>query len=312
MTDNQPADHHGDFDSSQKQYPNDTMRLLCERASCRSFESEDVPGDVLKAVLRAGIHAPTGGNLQPYSIIKTENKTTCEKLAKLCSDQPWIAEAPVNLLFCIDYHRLERWANLEVAPFTATNAFRHFWIGFQDTIIAAQNICTAADAMGLGSVYIGTVLECFRQLRDMFELPKGVIPVVLLSMGYPRTRPQPRRKLGVDVMVHDEKYRELDDQSLVDAFHEKYPQSKREINDERLKTIESVCRSCHGEVFAEKCLERINQQGYISVAHNYFGLHYRADQMPLGNDDYLAVMEEFGCSWFRPYSPASSPTKPSQ
>jgi len=155
----------------------------------------------------------------------------------------------------------------------------------------------------LGSVYIGTVLECFYQLRDMFQLPQGVFPVVLLSMGYPKVRPQPRKKLGVEVMVHEEKYRELEDRELVEAFRAKYPQSKREINEERLETIEAVCKTTHGEEFARKCLEHIREQGYISVAHNYFGLHYRADLMPQRNEEFLKTMEDFGFDWFKPFQP---------
>ncbi len=301
MPDNDMCSHHGDPDSSGGAYPNETMKLLMERASCRSFSDKKVPAEIMKQILEAGIHAATGGNLQPYSIIKTEKKEVCERLAELCGGQPWIADAPVNLLFCIDYHRLERWADLEVAPYSAKNSFRHFWIGIQDTVIAAQNICTAADSLGLGSVYIGSVLECLRPLREMFELPDGVFPVVLLSMGYPKTRPQPRKKLGVEVMVHDEKYAELDDAALLNAFERKYPQSKREIKEDRLERIVSVCHNVHGEDFARRCMEKINSQGYISVAHNYFGLHYVADGMPDSNEEFMSIVEEFGFGWFKKF-----------
>ena len=150
--------HHGVDDSAGRRYPNETMRLLLERGSCRYFENRKIPPDVLDLILKAGVHAPTGGNLQPYSIIKIEDEQTKRKLTELCGNQQFIAHAPVNLMFCIDWYRLRRWAELEIAPFTATSSFRHFWISFQDTMIAAQNICTAADAMGLGSVYVGTVL----------------------------------------------------------------------------------------------------------------------------------------------------------
>jgi nitroreductase len=301
MSDSDMCSHHGDPDSSGGTYPNETMKLLFERASCRSFSDQKVPAEIMKQILGAGIHAATGGNLQPYSIIKTEKKEACEKLAELCGGQPWIADAPVNLLFCIDYHRLERWAGLEVAPYSARNSFRHFWTGIQDTVIAAQNICTAADSLGLGSVYIGSLLECLRQLRDMLELPDGVFPLVLLSLGYPKTRAQPRKKLGVKVIVHDEKYVELDDLALLDAFERKYPQSKREIKEDRMERIVAVCRNVRGEDFARRCLEKINSQGYISVAHNYFGLHYVADGMPDGNEEFMSIAEEFGLGWFKKF-----------
>ncbi|UCD62835.1 MAG: nitroreductase family protein [Candidatus Zixiibacteriota bacterium] len=303
MAKNNQLDHHGDPDGSRGSYPNETMRLVIERASCRSFAPKQIEPEVMDLVLRAGAAAASGGNLQPFSIIRTEKRQTAERLAELCGGQPWIAEAAANLLFCIDYHRLERWAKLETAPFTATCSFRHFWISFQDTVIAAQNICTAADAMGLGSVYIGTVLECLREVRTIFELPAGVFPVVLLSMGYPKVRPEPRKKLGLGVIVHSEKYNEIEDHALVAAYDKKYPQSKFEITEDRLATIEVVCRRTYGEAFARECIARIKSQGYISAAQNYFGLHYRADDLPQGNEEFLEIMEEFGFGWLRKYQP---------
>jgi len=286
--------------------PNETVRLLLERASCRSFSGKKVPDEVLRLVLQAGIHAPTAGNLQPFSIIKIEEAETKEKIAELCSNQSFIGEAPVLLLFCIDWHRNERWAELESAPFTATSAFRHFWTSFQDVIICAQNICTAADSVGLGSVYIGSVLECFRELHDLLRLPRGVFPVVLLCLGYPKTKPVPQKKLSVDVVVHSEGYRELTDQELLGAFRDKYGGTRRdrlEATEERLKTIYEVCREVHGEEFAQKCIDRIKKQGYISAVQNYFGLHYRANRMPKGNDAYLKMMKEFGFNWFEKHKP---------
>lgn len=275
----------------------ETLRLLMERASCRNFTSDKIPPDVLRQVLEAGIQAPTGGNLQPYSIIKIEDQATKDRLAKLCEDQPFIARAPVDLLFCIDLHRLERWAALEAAPFAARKSFRHFWIAFQDTVMCAQNVCTAADALGLGSVYVGSVLECFRELREMFSLPCGVFPVVLLCLGYPAKESRPSRRLGVDVVVHDEAYREMDDARLVEAFRAKYPTLKVVPTPERLREIGDVCRAVGGEALAEECLARIQAQGFINAAQRYFGLHYRADQMSQGNREFLQTLRDFGFEW---------------
>jgi len=300
QSDNMPS-HHGVDSDQNTTYPNETIKLLLERGSLRNFTDKKVPPEIMQTILEAGVHAPTGGNLQPYSIIKIENKATTARLAKLCGEQNFIAEAPVNLLFCIDYHRLRRWAEIETAPFTATGSFRHFWIGFQDTIIAAQNICTAADALGLGSVYIGTVMDRFREMRDMFELPKGVFPVVLLTLGYPKAKPPVKKKLSVPVVVHDEKYHELDDAALKKAFDDKYPALKVQITRERLDTIFEVCKKVHDEEYARKCIETIKKNGYINAVQRYFGLHYRADVMPDGNDKFLEIMEESGFDWFKKY-----------
>ena len=290
-----------------REYPNQTSKLLIERASCRSFSDREIPPDVLQLVLEAGVHAPTGWNLQPYSIIKIEGDDTKQKLAEMCG-QGFIGQAPVLLLFCIDWHRIERWASLSVAPFTAPSSFRHFWVSFQDTILCAQNLCTAADSMGLGSVYIGAVIEFFTDIRDMFQLPPGVLPVVLLCIGYPKTRPQPQKKLGVDVIVHSERYREMEDREIVDAFNEKYPGQEVEITTERLGTISEVFREVHGEEFARRCIARISENGYINQAQRDFGLEARANVMPEGNDAYLELMEEFGFNWFKEYHPEDEAT----
>jgi FMN reductase [NAD(P)H] len=301
MSEKRMPSHHGVKETpGERTYPNETIRLLIERASCRNFADKKVPADVLQLVLEAGVHAATGGNLQPYSIVKIEDQATRHALAERC-EQGFIGRAPVLLVFCIDWYRIEQWARLQVAPFTATSSFRHFWISLQDTIICAQNICTAADALGLGSVYIGTILEGFAELKEMLQLPQKVFPVVMLCLGYPKSRPLPRKKLGVDVIVHSETYQKMGDQELLDAFRKKYPDHRVEITPERLERIAEVCRRVHGEDFAEGCLERIQETGYITPVQRYFGLHYSADRMPIGNEGYLELMEEFGFGWFKEY-----------
>ena len=282
---------------------NETMRVLFERASCRKFLDREVPPDVLDQILKAGVHAATGGNLQPYSIIKIEDRAVRARLSELNYGQPYVEAAPVSLLFCIDWRRLERWADLESAPFSATSSFRHFWISIQDTVIAAQSICTAADALGLGSVYIGTVLECFRELRELLALPKGVFPVVLLCLGYPERKPETRPKLPVEVVVHDGKYRDLSDEDLLNAFNTKYGGATINITDEHLRSVARACRAVGGLQFERKCIAGIKERGHINWAQRYFGTHYLADVMPEGNDEYLRIMKEFGFGWFERFVP---------
>jgi hypothetical protein len=155
--------------------------------------------------------------------------------------------------------------------------------------------------MGLGSVYIGTVLECFRRLRTMFRLPRYVFPVVLVCLGYPKGTLHPRKKLGPEVIVHDNKYQRLNARELKGAFNEKNSSLKVDITSHRLKTIYNACAKVEGERFAKKCIERIRKTGYINAAQRYFGLHYRADIMPDSNDEFMAIMEEYGFKWFQRY-----------
>lgn len=279
-------------------YPNEIMKLLHERASCRSFKEEPVPDETLAAVLTAAAHAATGGNLQPYSVIKVLDPEVRQRLTTLCGDQPFIGQAPVNLVFCIDFHRLERWAALENAPFSARRAFRHFWISFQDVIICAQTVCTAANAMGLGAVYVGTVLECLEELRDLLKLPTGVFPVVMVCLGYPKGQLAPRRKLGVDVVVHDETYREMTDEELLRAYGEKYGGQTFEATPERVTSIARAWREVHGDDYAEEFLARVKRDGHVNMAQRVFGLNYPADEMPRRNRYIMGAARNAGFDWF--------------
>ena len=291
-----PEDHHGPMREAGGSAG--MLRILHERASLRDFADRQVPEELLLQILEAGTHSATGGNLQPYSIIVIRGEEPRRRLAEWC-EQSFMAKAPLHLVFCLDLHRLERWAVLEDAPFSARSSLQHFWIGFQDTIICAQNICTAADALGMGSVYIGTVIDFVKETRELLGLPQGVFPVVLLCLGYPRVTPKPRKKLGPAVMVHEERYRELPDSELVAAFEAKYEGIRHEPTPERLAALEEVCRSVHGEDFARRALETVRRRGHINVAQRLFGLHYRADLAAKEKQPLLDAIEDAGFRWFR-------------
>jgi len=282
-------------------HPNETIRLLHERASVRQFADRPIEPDDLEAVLEAGVHAPTGG-MQPCSIIKVEDSDTKQRIFDLdgCG-QKQILDAPVDLLFCLDMHRNARWSELRNAPFTATASFEEWWISFQDVIICAQSIVTAADAVGLGSVYVGTVYWYFQELRELFGMPEGVFPVVLLCVGYARDgRPEPRKKLGTDLLVHDGAYQDPTDEALLAAVDEKHG-GRVEINERRLEAIGRACRRVGGEELASRVLASIEQQGYINSAQTIYGLAYCADRSVEGNMDYLQTLEHAGFAWHKPF-----------
>jgi len=285
-----------------EQHTNETVALLHARASVRTFSDRKVEPDVLDAVFEAGTHAPTGG-MQPYSVIKIQDEATRQKIFEFDgSAQKQIVNAPVDLLFCVDMRRNRRWAEIEVAPFTATSSFEEWWIAFQDTCIFMHTCCVAAEAMGLGTVYIGTVYWYFDKLRELLEIPEGVFPLVLLCLGYPGgERPGPRKKLPPRVVVHDEKYSDLPDRELIEALDAKHGDQLK-ITDERLEGIRKVATAVHGAEFADKILAKIRENGYISMVQYLYGLAYVADDGVRGNERYLGLLKEAGFDWFERYN----------
>jgi len=279
-------------------YQNEVIKCLYERASVRSFKDQKIDSETLETILNAGCHAATGGNLQPYSIIKIENEETKKELMNTNKFQGLVGKAPLNLLFVIDFHRIEKWVTSNKGPFIANKSYRHFWIAFQDTIIAAQNICTAADSLGLGSVYIGTVESCFDELKDIFKLPEKVFPVVLLSLGYPKTQPKVAPKLMSDIIVHNEYYHDLSKEVINKAMDKKYSERlSTNLKEADLKELFEVTKKVHGEDFANETINYSKELGYIHPAQRYFGLHYSADSTAIDNNKFISSLLKYDFPW---------------
>lgn len=272
---------------------NETLELLNQRGSVRSFTKKAVSNETLKTIINAGCHSATGGNLQPYSIIEIRSPEQKKALMATGVMQSIVRKAPVSLLFVIDWHRIEQWAKDNHAPFTAKEGFRHFWIGFQDTIIAAQSICTAADSLGLGSVYLGTVESCFDELKPMFDLPDGTFPVVIVSLGYPTKQAPIASKLMYEDIVHKEKYKKIDLNKLNTAMDKKYPR-RTPLTPRNIKTLYNVTKEVDGEHSAKESIDYAKEIGKIHTAQRYFGLHYMANWSRTGNKQFLDSLRLYG------------------
>lgn len=179
---------------------NETLRLIEERRSLRSYADTPVEPETLEAIIHAAMRAPTAGNMMLYSIIEIDDRKLKDKLAVSCDNQPFIARSPLVLLFAADYRR---WYDLFMHAGAAEDAAMRLpeegdlMLACCDTLIAAQNAVIAAESLGLGSCYIGDILENYETHRELLQLPRYVLPVTMLCFGYPKEsaaerKPMPR------------------------------------------------------------------------------------------------------------------------
>lgn len=275
---------------------NETINILKKRSSVRVYQEKPIKKEILDSILEAGMASATGGNLQPVTIIKIVSQENKQWLVDQRM-QSLVGKAAVNLLFCIDYHRLKKWSESHKAPFVMDKSFRHFWISFQDVIIMAQTIETAANSYGIGSVYLGTALDLMPQLIEKFKLPKGVVPVVLLSMGYPKSERKIIRKLSTDVVVHDEEYHDQSIDFLESEFSKKYGDPKTDLNEDIIKKILKVVLAVDGEEKMKETSEYLKTVKKVSVPMRCFGLHYVADYMACDNSEFMNILYNNGLIW---------------
>ena len=200
----------------------DLFELMMKRRSVRNFEDRPVPSDVVDRLLDVANNAPSGGNIQPLSIVVVQEPEARVELAEMVGGQPWVRNAPVSMVFCIDFYRVKKWASMFGVDFLGEQALSSFLIAYADVMCAAQNVVILAEGCGLGSVYIGTIQSSVSHAREFFGMPDYVLPLMVLSLGYPKSVPGSIPKLSRDVIVHRERYRTLSAEETSDAFETKY------------------------------------------------------------------------------------------
>ena len=259
--------------------------LMQARQSVRNYKDEPIPDDILYEVLAAGVNSATGGNLQPYSILVEKNRLKNQHLAQLCGGQSFIGQAPVNLIFLLDWHKLAMYSRKNNAPFVCNKSFRHFTIAMDDVTCAAQSIETAAWLYGIGSCYVGTILECIPAIAELYNLPMLTAPVLLLSLGYPKTMAVPRKKLDQDMVVFRGAYPALSLEKISEAYDRKYagmrfslpsdPHKRRAL----LEEFRAALRTTYNEAKCEEIVRAADKAGSIAEIQRRFGLHYHAAEM---------------------------------
>jgi len=172
---------------------NKTLSLLNKRKSVRNFKNKKLSTETIQAIIQSAMRAPTAGNQMLYSIIEVEDQKIKNKLVNSCDNQPFIATAPLVLLFLADYQRsFDFYINSGVIEYSKKEGIKHrtpnvgdFMLASCDALIAAQNSVIAAESLSLGSCYIGDIMENYELHKEMFDLPDYTFPIAMLCYGYP-------------------------------------------------------------------------------------------------------------------------------
>ena len=187
---------------------NQVMEQIYARKSVRVYEDRPIPGTVRQAILGAAMQAPSAGNMALYTILDITDPAIKEALSKSCDNQPFIAAAPMVLIFCADYRRWYE-AFRRYAPDARKPGLGDLFLAQSDALIAAQNTVMAAESLGVGSCYIGDIIENFEYHRELLNLPQYVVPAAMVCFGYPTQQQRDREKptrFKVEDMVHENGY----------------------------------------------------------------------------------------------------------
>ena len=184
-----------------------TIELLMAHSSCRSFQDKPVPEDVADTIINCAQHAPTSSYLQAYTIIKVDDKEKRKALAQFAGGQEWVEKAGLALLFCADLHRLD--VMLDVADKNVLHNEELYTVAVTDAALASSRALVAAQALGLGGVFVGGVRNETEKMAKLFGLPELVFPMYVVCMGYPAEVPPQRPRMDASLISAVDTYPEI-------------------------------------------------------------------------------------------------------
>jgi nitroreductase len=204
---------------------NEILQSLYSRKSVRVYDDRAIDKDSKISILRAAMEAPTAGNMQMYTIIDAADPSLKERLSVLCDNQPFIAKAPLVLVFCADY---QKWYDFFVMTGTDPRkpGVGDLLLACEDALIASQNTVVAAESLGIGSCYIGDIMENCEQIRELLDLPEYVYPACMVVYGYPTEQQKQRIKplrFKLEDIVCENRYVRKDESSLRKMFSKEAP-----------------------------------------------------------------------------------------
>jgi nitroreductase len=215
---------------------NPAIDLILNRKSVRAYEEREISAETRQEILAATLRAPTAGNMMLYSIIEVNDQRAKNTLAKTCDNQPFIAKAPWVLLFLADY---QRWYDYFIVSGVQEMCAQNMvvmrkpeegdlFLACCDALIAAQTAVIAAESLGVGSCYIGDIMENYETHQKLFNLPQYVFPICLLCLGYPTQQQKERertRRFDDEFIVFENRYKRLDRASFEEMYRDVHEQT---------------------------------------------------------------------------------------
>lgn len=234
------------------------MESMKNRRTIRRYTPQDVPDSLLNELLEVAARASNTGNMQLYSVVVTRDQANKEKLAPAHFNQPMITSAPVVLTFCADANRFVKWAGQRQAEAGFDN-LQTFIASTIDAMLFAQSFCNAAEEKGLGICYLGTTAYNADKIIEALSLPRLVVPIVTVTVGYPDGMPDQVERLPLQAIVHQEAYQDYTPASIDALYREK---EALEVNKQFVKENK---KETLAQVFTDVRYTKVNNEHFSAV-----------------------------------------------
>lgn len=185
---------------------NEVMKSLLSHQSIRAYTEQPVEDDKIDQIIQAVQAAPNWNNLQHVSVVVIKEQERKEMFSRFCGGQSQIAQASVFLIFCADFYRTWLACKKEEHFDETMKRLDNIILGANEVGIAVGTATAAAESMGLGTVVIGDIrLHALEAVKEL-NLPKYVVPMLGLCVGYPAEKPGIKPRLPKEAVCFEEWY----------------------------------------------------------------------------------------------------------
>ena len=245
------------------------METILTRRTIRKYADREVSDVLLNRLLTEAARTQTMGNLQLYSVVTTRSDEMKARLAPAHFNQPMVTEAPVVLTICADFNRTSQWARCRKAEPGYGN-FLSFINAATDALLFTQTFCNLADEEGLGYCYLGTTVYMPQLIIDTLQLPRLVMPVATLTVGWPAEEPPLSDRLPTASFVHSETYRDYSPEAIDTYYHhkEQLPENQEFCRINQKETLAQIFTDIRytrkdNEATSAGLLEALKKQGFL-------------------------------------------------
>ena len=245
------------------------MKSIITRKTIRKYSDKPVSDELLDRMLAEAMRTQTMGNLQLYSVVVTRSDEMKRKLAPAHFNQPMVTEAPVVLTVCADFNRTTKWAECRKAHPGYDNILS-FLNAATDALLYTQTFCNLADEEGLGFCYLGTTVYNPPMIIDTLQLPRLVMPVATITLGWPDENPPLTDRLPLRSIVHSETYTDYTPQTIDEYYapKENLPENQEFLKINNKETLAQIFTDIRytreaNEAMSATMLEALKKQGFM-------------------------------------------------
>ncbi|WP_142415329.1 NADPH-dependent oxidoreductase [Hathewaya massiliensis] len=197
---------------------NKVVEVMKDHRSIRSYLDKEVSEEIIDTLIEVAQAAPNSINGQQLSVIVVKDKEKRKKISELSGNQPWIEAAPLFLVFVADFYRAKIAGEKVQKELVITDSVESIMVASVDAGLAMQNVITAAESLGLGTVPIGGIRKSPEEMITLLNLPEYTYPLVGLCVGYPSERSDKKPRISKEAFRHNEVYNKEKLPNLIDEY----------------------------------------------------------------------------------------------